>query len=163
MKDEPTEYRFAVWGARGQIVLGETEVTCDTTSHLGRWKTSTPYGSIQPHPIYVWHTPPGLVYVALGVAFIGFTCGLAGYSDLQHNDWSLSVSSVFLLAMAVSLFALLVRVVRTGKTEWIMFPTRIEGHWVSYARTGSGAQKFDEFTLCLESRIEAARLPGHKA
>ena len=153
MSDDVTEYRFKTLGAHGHVVLSESDVTCDTTSYLGRWKTTTPYSAIEPHPISLWQTPPITIYCGVGLGFLAVVLGFAAFGEVRSNAWSPTSVFAFYAVFSVTTFVLLIRVVRNWSTEWIMFPTAIDGHRIAYIKTSRDKDAFDAFTINLKSRI----------
>lgn len=156
MSVDVTEYRFKTLGAHGHIVLTECEVTCDTTSYLGRWKTTTPYSAIEPHPISLWQTPPVTVYCGVALGFVTVILGFAAFGALRSNAWQPDLVFILYAAFCLAAFGLLLGIIRNWKTEWIMFPTTIDGHRIAYIKTRRNGLVFDEFTENLKSRIKTA-------
>ncbi|CAD73024.1 hypothetical protein [Rhodopirellula baltica] len=153
MSVDIAEYRFKTLGARGHVVLSECDVMCDTTSYLGRWKATTPYSAIEPHPISLWQTPPVTIYCGVGLGFLTVVLGFAAIGELRSNAWLPTLIFGFYAAFCVAAFGLLVRVVRNWTAEWIMFPTAIDGHRIAYIKTRRDKDAFDAFTANLTFRI----------
>ena len=158
MSDD-TEYRFKTWAAHGHIVLTDATITCDTTSYLGRWKTTTPYSAIEPHPISLWYTPPATIYLCVALAFFALVGIASVLFEMRSNDWHLTLVAGFYAVFTLVNLAIWIRVVRHWRTEWISFPTSIEGHRIAYIKTRNNEERFEHFTDTLQSRISAARPP----
>jgi hypothetical protein len=156
MSANAIEYRFKTLSAHGTVVLRDCDVTCDTTSSLGRWKTTTPYSAIQPYPIQLWQSPPLVIYC--GVGLLALTCifGLIAFSELVSHAWVPNAIFVLYAFICITTFGLLVRVVRSRKVEWVIFPCSIDGHRIAYIKSRRNAAEADNFTAALTARITAA-------
>lgn len=158
MPNPQTEYRCKSFAAHGRVELGENDVTCDITSHHGRWKIVTPYASIEPHPTFVWRTPPLLFFVFVGLVFLIKILLLVSFLTLKQNGWSVERVSASYFVCALILAGMSVWTWRYWKQEeWIIFPTKIPGYQVAYFYAIGNREAFDEITRCLKLRIAAAQ------
>lgn len=157
MSSNISEIRFKTLSAQGHVLLQEHDVACETTSSMGRWKTTTPYSSIEPHPIQLWHTPPLAVTLGGCLLVLSMIIGLIALSELKSNAWMPNLAFLFYGAFFIALCGLLIFRIRSWKEEWIMFPTSLEGHRVAYIKTKRNRETFDAFTERLKERIRASR------
>lgn len=142
------QYRFRTLGARGRVVLCETEVECETSSHLGRWKTRTPYSAISPHSIETWHTDTVCLYMCAVIALFAVASAIIAFSTPEGWDWTSPDPIACLLS--IGCLVALVYFTRKIKVEWLVFPTSIDGHRIAYPRSNT---TFDDFTTELRSKI----------
>lgn len=152
------EYRFKSPFIRGHIVLDEHGATCDTTSGYGRWKSTTPFSAIDPHPISMWVTPPQLPLVLVAVGFLVVATGSAAVADLRANALVPGFLFALYLLVSMSLAAFFVHVIHRWKTEWIIYPTTIQGHRIAYIKPRKGSKALDEFTKALVMRVTRSRV-----
>ena len=148
-----TTYRFAVFGARGTVILAADRVHIRTRSYLGWWEQTIPLEHLSPNYAVLIATPQ--IYVWAWIFAITFVC-----SGIYGFDWGAALypqklSSVFVLMFgAWSAWYLYTH----RKTEWIMFPA-CAGHGANYTRQGPDQKLCDDFTRQMVESIKANRHP----
>ena len=152
------EYKYNTIGARGRIAQQDGGVLCETTSYLGRWRTLTPYSSLQPHPITTWLTPSITVYTAMISGFVFAYCGWAIYDEILAKGIQWRADTCITGVILMMALTILIYTLRNWTAEWIIFPSSLDEHRVAYVRMRNQSEQFDEFSRQMIERIKLSRI-----
>ncbi len=146
------EYRFRTIDSYGSILLTEKSVI-SKMHHCGSvWERETPLDRIQPYATRSTRITK-LFWWCLLMGSSGLICGLWGQIDNEGTN----MTRPWAFILAAGGLGLVLFAIKNRSETWTWFPSDLDGHFVSYCKSGPDATRFDSFTEQLISQIRTAR------